>query len=112
MIKYQRELRKLIEPNIGVDIPQRVLSERMDRYLGELFVFVSEPDVPPDNNAAERSIRPAVTIRKISGGTRSGKGSRTKEILMSLFGTWKLQGLNGLEACHQMLTGKPSINFA
>ena len=40
------------------------------RY-GELFVFVAEPDVPSENNAAERSLRHLVTSRKISGGTRS-----------------------------------------
>ena len=37
----------------------------------ELFVFVAHPEVPPDNNAAERSLRHLVVSRKISGGTRS-----------------------------------------
>ena len=45
---------------------------------GELFVFVAHPQVPPDNNAAERSVRPVVISRKISGGTRSERGTETK----------------------------------
>lgn len=50
---------------------QAKLCRRMERHIKELFVFVAEPEVPPDNNAAERSLRPVVISRKISGGTRS-----------------------------------------
>ena len=52
------------------------LCERVERFLPELFVFVAYPGVPSDNNLAERSVRPLVIARKISGGTRSPKGSR------------------------------------
>ena len=44
----------------------------------KLFVFVAQPEVPPDNNAAERSLRPLVISRKISGGTRSNQGTDAK----------------------------------
>ena len=58
---------------------QGKLCRRIERFIknlprtryGELFVFVAEPDVPSENNAAERSLRHLVTSRKISGGTRS-----------------------------------------
>ena len=72
-------------------------------HLDELFVFVTEPAVPADNNAAERSLRPLVTCRKISGGTRSPAGTHTKMVLSSLFGTWRAQGLNPLGSCYQLL---------
>lgn len=49
---------------------QRVLSQRIVDYLQELFMFVEDRRVPSENNAAERSIRPLVTSRKTSGGTR------------------------------------------
>ena len=42
-------------------------------HIKELFVFVAEPEVPPDNNAAERSLRHLVVSRKVSGGTRSDR---------------------------------------
>ena len=83
---------------------QGKLCRRIDKHLKELFVFVAQPEVPPDNNAAERSLRPLVISRKISGGTRSNQGTDAKMTLSSLFGTWRAQGLNPLTACCQLLT--------
>jgi transposase len=83
--------------------PQRKLCARMQRFIAELFVFVGEPGVPSENNAAERSLRHLVISRKTSGGTRSEKGTATKMALSSLFGTWRAQGLNPWLACQQML---------
>ena len=83
---------------------QGKLCRRIDKHLKELFVFVAQPEVPPDNNAAERSLRPLVISRKISGGTRSNQGTDAKMTLTSLFGTWRAQGLNPLTACRQLLT--------
>ena len=82
---------------------QGKLCRRIDKHLKELFVFVAEPEVPPDNNAAERSLRPLVISRKISGGTRSNQGTDAKMALASLFGTWRAQGQNPLTACRQLL---------
>jgi transposase len=79
------------------------LCRRIERHLSELFVFVGNPLVPPTNNAAERILRHLVTTRKISGGTQSPHGTRTKMILASLFGTWRLQGLNPLQQCRTLL---------
>jgi hypothetical protein len=84
------------------------LCRRILRHLSELFVFVAEPDVPPTNNLAERSLRPLVTARKISGGTRSPAGTATKMATASLFGTWQLQGHNPLRACQALLLA-PSL---
>ena len=67
---------------------QGKLCRRMEKHIKELFVFVAEPSVPPENNAAERSLRPLVVSRKISGGTRSEPGTTAKMTLASLFGTW------------------------
>ncbi len=83
--------------------PQAALCRRIERPLGELFVFVEDPAVPPTNNAAERSLRHLVTCRKISGGTRSEAGTDTKMTLASLFGTWRALGLNPLEQCRALL---------
>jgi len=85
------------------DAPQRLLAQRIIKHRHELFVFISDPAVPATNNLAERSLRPAVVARKISGGTRSPKGSDTKMGLMSLFGTWHVQGKPLLESCRQLL---------
>ena len=82
---------------------QRRLSARITRFIEELFVFVLYPAVPSHNNAAEQSLRHLVTSRKISGGTRSPAGTRTKMTLSSLFGTWRARRLDPLASCRQML---------
>jgi hypothetical protein len=87
--------------------PQRVLAGRILKHLHELFVFVSDPRVPGDNNLAERSLRPAVIARKISGGTRSPKGSATRIGLMSLLATWAAQGKSQLQGCRELLLPTP-----
>jgi hypothetical protein len=90
-----------------VDDPAAVqakLCRRIQRHSDERFVFVAHPDVPSDNNAAERSIRPLVTSRKISGGTRSDRGSATKMTLASLFSTWDARSLNPFDQCYALLT--------
>jgi hypothetical protein len=101
---FEKELMALALPYLGKKKPQSVLAGRIEKFLAELFVFVEEPFVPSDNNAAERSVRPSVIARKISGGTRSDKGSKTRMILMSLFGTWKLRGLDTISECRKLLT--------
>jgi transposase len=103
-VGFEREILQLCKPYVGVkSAPQRVLSERMTNFIAELFVFVADTRVPSENNAAERAIRPAVVARKISGGTRSARGSKTSSILRSLFETWNIQGQNTIDACKQML---------
>ncbi len=100
---FMAELQTIYAPSCAAPVPQRVLSQRMAKHLHELFVFVREPDVPPDNNAAERALRHLVTSRKISGGTRSAAGSATKMTLASLSGTWRLRGINPFTACRALL---------
>lgn len=102
--QLEAKLLKLASPYLGVkNAPQRVLAKRIDNFLGELFTFVDVEGVPSDNNAAERAVRPAVVLRKVTGGSRSPKGSDTKMVLMSLFGTWNIKGINPISACTQML---------
>lgn len=88
---------------MGGAAAQRVLAQRIVSFLSELITFAEHREEPSGNNAAERSVRPAVIARKISGGTRSAKGSAAKFARMSLFGTWQAQGRDPLEACREML---------
>jgi hypothetical protein len=64
--------------------------------------------VPSTNNVAERSVRPVVCHRKISGGTRSAEGTRTFTTLATHFGTWRARGLDPLVACRQPLLSAAS----
>ena len=62
-------------------------ADRIDR----LFHWCRSPDIPADNNAAERGLRPLVIARKISFGSQSEAGLKRREILMSVFGTFRLR---------------------
>jgi hypothetical protein len=101
--EFERELMSVCRPHIKKKRLQSTLCERVERFISELFVFVADARVPSDNNAAERSVRHLVVSRKISGGTRSERGSETKSILASLFGTWRLQGLDFYQCCWNLL---------
>ena len=103
-LALERRLLALCQPFLDdPSATQAKLCRRIERHIKELFVFVAEPAVPSDNNAAERSLRHLVISRKISGGTRSELGTDSKMTLASLFGTWRVQGLNPLTACRQLL---------
>jgi transposase len=106
---FEQELWQVCAPFAQTETPMHTLCERVERFLPELFVFVAYPGVPSDNNLAERSVRPLVIARKISGGTRSPKGSSTRMGLASLFGTWMAQGLNPFSQCLALLTAKSSL---
>lgn len=100
---YQDRLERICKPYLTKEAPMSTLCARLLKYLPEMFTFIRIPEVIPDNNPAERILRHMVVSRKISGGTRSAKGSRTKEILSSLFDTWRLQKKNPLQECQLLL---------
>jgi hypothetical protein len=84
--------------------PCHTLSKRLLLHLDGLFQFVRQPGLSADNNLAERSVRPVVVMRKVSGGSQSERGSRTRMTLASLFGTWRAKGLNPFSECLLLLS--------
>lgn len=84
--------------------PCQALAKRLLRHEDELFQFVLIEGLSADNNLAERSIRPLVVIRKISGGSRSEEGTKTRMALASLFETWQARGLNPFDECLELLS--------
>ena len=52
-----------------------------------LYHWVQDRRVPPDNNLAERDLRPTVIARKVSFGSSSDAGSKTRSVLMSVLHT-------------------------
>ena len=68
------------------------LGKRLSKYRDQLFTFLDTPGVPPDNNHAERQIRPAVIMRKNQLCNRSDAGAATQATLMSIYRTLKLRG--------------------
>lgn len=90
--RYEQQLVALCPETLTGDRPEVTLAKRIRRYRQELFTFVANPAVGHTNNAAERTLRPLVIARKISGGTRSVTGSSTRMTLASLAATARLRG--------------------
>lgn len=55
------------------------------------WYFLDHPEVPPDNNLAERSLRLAVTKRKVSGGSRSMERFQDTANLLTVVQTCRRQ---------------------
>ncbi len=73
------------------------LSKRMAKYGPEMLTFLWYDEVPSDNNAGERAIRPAVMIRKNSYCNHSDRGALTQSVLMSVLRTLRLRGHQPLD---------------
>lgn len=89
--RFATRLQALIDADWSDAHAQRLL-KRLRRHQGDLFTFLDQVNVPFDNNHAERSIRPAVILRKNSYGNRSQRGADCQAVLMSVFRTLKQRG--------------------
>ncbi len=61
------------------------------------WYFLDHPEVPPDNNRAERDLRLVVTKRKVSGGSRSMERFAQTAELLSVVQTCRRQGRSVIE---------------
>jgi len=64
---------------------QDIFREKANR----LYHWADNRNIPADNNLAERELRPLVIARKISFGSQSDAGAKTREILMTVLHTLK-----------------------
>jgi transposase len=110
MTPLRREVEWLLEAGSRCGVPKtdgtcRNILKRREA----LWTFVQVDGVEPTNNAAERSLRPAVLWRKGSFGTQSEEGSCFVESMMTVVTTLKQQQRNVLEylteACEAALRG-------
>ena len=67
----------------------RKLATKIENRGDKWLTCILYPELPMDNNEAERSLRPFVIIRKIIGCLRSEIGMKNYEIMMSLISTWQ-----------------------
>jgi transposase len=95
ILRIDRRLAALAEA-VYADADATRLAKRLRKHIDELFTFLDYPEVPFDNNLAERMIRPAVILRKVSQSNRSEKGAAVQAVLMSVYRTLKLRGQDPL----------------
>jgi len=72
-------------------------------HKDNLFRFVDNPEIDSTNNRAERGLRHAVVIRKISNGSRSKDGAEVTANLLSVLQTAKLQSDNYIDFMGDLL---------
>jgi transposase len=78
----------------------------LDRYRTRrdwLFIFLHRTDVPADNNACERALRPSVIHRKVMGSFRSDWGAQAYATLATVLNTAKRNGANASQKLVQLL---------
>ncbi len=68
--------------------------KRLKKNKGELLLVLEHPELPIHNNLSERDIREYVKKRKISGGTRSDEGRRSRDTFASLKKTCRKLKIN------------------
>lgn len=91
--KCKAELSMLVT-HMEVHTNLRKLATKIRNGEDYWFTTLLYPELPMDNNEAERSLRPFVLIRKMIGCLRSEVGMKNYEIMMSLISTWQKQGKN------------------
>lgn len=70
------------------------------------WYFLDHPEIPPDNNLAERLIRLAVTKRKVCGGSRSMMRFEQTADLLSVIQTCRRQGRSAVDFFKQALSAQ------
>jgi len=73
---------------------QDIFRQKADR----LYHWADDRNVPADNNLAERELRPLVIARKISFGSQSEAGARTRETLMTVLHTMRKRTSDAMTA--------------
>jgi transposase len=82
--------------------PAQKLARRFEKDAAEeYFRFLTDPEMEPTNNQAERQIRPVVIDRRITQGTRGASGMRWCERIWTTLATCKKQGRNVFDFIHQ-----------
>lgn len=89
---FKTRLAELLETWVGrVGYAAGLLLRSLRDKAHQWWYFLDHPEVPPDNNLAERSLRLAVTKRKVSGGSRSMSRFKQTADLLSVIQTCRFQ---------------------
>jgi hypothetical protein len=89
----------------------RAIQDLFNTNEHRLYHWVQDRRVPPDNNLAERNLRPTVIARKVSFGSSSDAGAKTRSVLMSVLHTLnKRRGDQFLESIFKKLLDELAKN--
>jgi transposase len=100
----RRQLRRLCRRPLRYPRAEAFRQRLLGPEQKYFFTCFRRPKVPPTNNQAERSLRPAVIMRRIVQGTRSPKGLENHSVLRSLLETARRQGKRPHQFLLQLFT--------
>ena len=83
------------------------LQRIIKKFRQNLFVFVTNRDVPPTNNGSEQALRPCVIFRKVTNCFRSEWGARLYADVRSVIETARRRGAPILQSIRLTLDGQP-----
>jgi transposase len=89
--------------------PATNLLLRLRDYREAVLAFIRYPQVPFDNNLAERDLRMMKVKQKISGGFRTWAGAEAFAAIRSYLSTARKHGLSMLRATQLAFLGSPFI---
>jgi len=79
-----REFQSILKVNKNEPTKLKTIKNTMLKKIDRYFVCIIEPNIPSDNNKAERSLRHLVIKRKKSFGSKTPKGAEIMSILYSI----------------------------
>lgn len=89
--RRNRQAQQLLEQALQICQPHQLDPQKLVNlkagileYQACLFLCLTVPNIPADNNKAERALRKLVIKRKKSFGVKTQKGARTMEVLLSV----------------------------
>jgi len=112
---YERQV-TILERRLDRLLARRVsgvganLLNRYRTHRAHLLVCLHRADVPSDNNACERALRPSVIHRKVMGSFRSDWGAQAYAALATVLNTAKRAGENIFHTLISLM-GTPVLHF-
>lgn len=79
----------------------------LHRHRDHLFTFLERPGIDATNHRAEQALRPAVLVRKLSGGSRTARGAEAHACLISVCRTARQQAVDFCRLLANRLCGRP-----
>ena len=92
--KMRKKLDKELAPDSNTPYIAKKVLKSLDNHWDGLTVFINHPEIPMDNNTAERALRPSVVGRKNYYGSQAIWSAQLAAYLFTILGTLKLWEIN------------------
>lgn len=102
---------EIIKPDKNDPAKLKTLKETLKKDKEKYFVCIINPNIPPDNNKAERSLRHLVIKRKKSFGSKTQKGADIMSVLYSVVMSLWNRGKENFFENYQRALSERTLNF-